>query len=46
MGGPAIPARDAAGRESFLRARLPHFAEELFPDDTNIEWIIHGYDHH
>jgi len=32
-------------REQYLRDHIVTIAEEMFPDDIGIEWLIHGFDH-
>ena len=32
-------------REGYLRENIVAMAEEQFPDDTGLEWEVHGFDH-
>jgi hypothetical protein len=34
-----------ADRENYLNANIVKFAEESFPDDLGLQWIVHGFDH-
>ncbi len=34
-----------ADRENYLKANIVKFAEESFPDNLGLQWIVHDFEH-
>ena len=41
----ADPSTQENPREAYLRSNIVTLAEGEFPDDTGLEWLVHGFDH-
>ncbi len=39
------PSERRPDRESYLREKIVWIAEDEFPDNTGLEWTIHGFEH-